>query len=1108
MKRGLLCACVGALLLGALTHNELRLSAQGGSATPLNYFKNYFVTGDYVTGAVGLQGLGVEGLATGAIPIQGVPAGADLVAAYLYWQVATNPSAGPDSGSIGATFNGYPLSTEDGPFARALGEGAMSCSLPSTNGPQKRTYTYRTDVLRFFPIGEDGKFAANGQHTVQVPDSGPGGAAPSALGATLVVVYRDPSKPFSAVVLYDGTTLIDQTHTLNQFIQGFYQAGTTPNGRITYVAGGGQANRNETAGFNGSFLAEGFFASSAGPAWDTVSYTVNPGTGNKVSTFIGTSGLSLPDCVTLAAIVFKTAVQDSDGDGLVDSWETATQGDPVFDPHGQPLPPLADMGANPLRKDLFVEIGFTKTDVPLTYGGESKPAHSHQPGHTALKRLGDAYWNAPVLNPNGSFGITLHVDAGDSFPAGDADGYIVPRHLARGGEFVDEAVSTQCTRGPLDPPWVCQFNAYPGTVGWKTGFRFLKDEILSGEPAPLPGEEDVCDLPGNTCVRRFDHNRKDMFHYLFFAHAVGLPVAEKPCLDGLGLPVDANAISGLCDVSENALFRVPRTTTGIGDFPGGDALVTMGAFLDSANLPIGTPFMQASTAMHEFGHNFERRHSGESSTATAPNSNCKPTYLSIMNYLYQLRGLLDDAGRPNLDYSGQIGPSLNEQALQEGVNLAAWQTRGPYRIGWYVPLAGSYLEDRVPAATKHCDGSSLLPTDVPMVRIDARTAGAPIDWNANGLIAPSLFSQDINFNGRTTMKPAGETPVTPEVLTGSDDWANIRLNQLGIRRSVGGFFVDAEGDLRFGPLSLDAGRADMGRADMGRADMGRADMGRADMGLGDLNLGDTGRADMGRADMGRADMGRADMGRGDDGGGDLFRGDPNSPIGELDLATANSLGKTPPVGFTACVIGIGNCTAPQGSNAAQHDVLTTFEAPNMGGVRKFAVFRIVGPSLLPGLAWNVAALIDAVPGQEHYYAIDRFELLDGVQYTYLVVAVYEDGVVSDASNVVTITAVNNPPAISTIANQSIPMNGTTGPLAFTFTDERPAGVTLTAFSSDPSVVPNGNIVIGGTGTSRTVTVTPAANATGSATIWVVARDDGSNASARTFVVTVGGSPPS
>ena len=33
---------------------------------------------------------------------------------------------------------------------------------------------------------------------------------------------------------------------------------------------------------------------------------------------------------------------------------------------------------------------------------------------------------------------------------------------------------------------------------------------------------------GNDCERRFDRVRKDMFHYAFFAHALGLPRAEMP----------------------------------------------------------------------------------------------------------------------------------------------------------------------------------------------------------------------------------------------------------------------------------------------------------------------------------------------------------------------------------------------------------------------------------------------------------------------------------------------------------------------------------------------------------------------------------------------------
>jgi hypothetical protein len=62
-------------------------------------------------------------------------------------------------------------------------------------------------------------------------------------------------------------------------------------------------------------------------------------------------------------------------------------------------------------------------------------------------------------------------------------------------------------------------------------------------------------------------------------------------------------------------------------------------------------------------------------------------------------------------------------------------------------------------------------------------------------------------------------------------------------------------------------------------------------------------------------------------------------------------------------------------------------------------------------------------------------------------------------------------------------------------------LTVTASSSNPALVPSANIVVGGSGVSRTVTVTPVANQTGTATITVTGGDGFSTAS-DTFVVTV------
>src|SRR6516225_1910600 len=52
----------------------LGLFAQLGRAQdPLQYFKSYFVTGDYAVAGVGLYGQGVNGYATGTITMSGVP---------------------------------------------------------------------------------------------------------------------------------------------------------------------------------------------------------------------------------------------------------------------------------------------------------------------------------------------------------------------------------------------------------------------------------------------------------------------------------------------------------------------------------------------------------------------------------------------------------------------------------------------------------------------------------------------------------------------------------------------------------------------------------------------------------------------------------------------------------------------------------------------------------------------------------------------------------------------------------------------------------------------------------------------------------------------------
>ncbi len=101
-----------------------------------------------------------------------------------------------------------------------------------------------------------------------------------------------------------------------------------------------------------------------------------------------------------------------------------------------------------------------------------------------------------------------------------------------------------------------------------------------------------------------------------------------------------------------------------------------------------------------------------------------------------------------------------------------------------------------------------------------------------------------------------------------------------------------------------------------------------------------------------------------------------------------------------------------------------------------------------------------------------------------------------------------PPTISSIPNQTIFTNTSTGPIAFQLTPGSVPieNVTLSGSSSSQTLVPDANIVIGGSGLNRTVTVTPAPNQNGTVTITISAFD-GVTTVHRNFQLAVNIVPP-
>jgi hypothetical protein len=97
------------------------------------------------------------------------------------------------------------------------------------------------------------------------------------------------------------------------------------------------------------------------------------------------------------------------------------------------------------------------------------------------------------------------------------------------------------------------------------------------------------------------------------------------------------------------------------------------------------------------------------------------------------------------------------------------------------------------------------------------------------------------------------------------------------------------------------------------------------------------------------------------------------------------------------------------------------------------------------------------------------------------------------------------PTISSIADVAIGEDGATPAIAFTVGDAEtaPASLLVSASSSNTTLVPNtsGALSFGGSGASRTLTVTPAANRSGTSTISVTV-SDGSLSATETFVLTV------
>ncbi|MFD9406860.1 hypothetical protein ACFWBN_07520 [Streptomyces sp. NPDC059989] len=423
-----------------------------------------------------------------------------------------------------------------------------------------------------------------------------------------------------------------------------------------------------------------------------------------------------------------STVGDADGDGLLDGWERNgynEDGDGTIDVN------LPAMGAKADHKDVFLELDWTAGREPTRAGIQAmKRAFAAAPkdvGATASSRRapnGGFGVNAPP-NPDGRDGINLHVDTGGLVDPGGREGGPVGTcsdGVDNGTDGLVDGLDPTCNRALVDYLDASVENPQPtnctdGVNNDGDAFTDSQDpDCLVGDNLGRGGviaDPGACGLDKATFYAsksmNFDRPRRLVFHY------------------GQIVP-------------QPGVATCPEQSGGEGEVGGNDFVVFN---------------VDAGTIMHELGHNLNLRHGGHE-----PKPNCKPNYVSVMNYDLQ-EGIPRVGGGTILDFSpprrtvdgtsrgtGPL-PDLRENALTEPTILDG---ADPNNRFMFVDSTGQKLPNNLNTSPNwNHDTDPPFESTVPATNID--------DAGPAPLREPAAC---INAS-------------TNELLHGSDDWNSVSL---------------------------------------------------------------------------------------------------------------------------------------------------------------------------------------------------------------------------------------------------------------------------------------------------------------------------------------------